>query len=521
MGGCNKEAPFTPKYPLNIPLDSALTTRVDASKVFQTIDAFGSSGAFSTLDYVGKYWSDKNKEGIAELLFSSEIKDGKPSGIGLSHWRTIIGGGTAEQGEDSGIDLENNATRVNECYLNPDGTYDWNKSSGQRYFMRKAKEYGCNSFTLFSCTPPIQYTKNGKGWSNSGNSGNLKEQHYEDFAVFLTTVAKHFVDEGYNVEYISPVNEPEYNWGPGSNQEGSGWKNTEVAKLARLMDKIMTSSGLDNTKILISEAAKWFYLYQATVDGRGNVLNAYFNQTSTDTYIGNLSHLAPIIGGHSYFTDKTWDELKSVRTQVYNNAKKYNLKVYQTEWSMLDTGYEDCPDFTKATYMDLSLSMAKVLHHDLTTANVSSWCYWTTAETERWGHLNRFYLVRLIPGGGDYGDMKENGTYMAGKNLWVLGNYSLFVRPGYQRIELNIPDTDNTFFGSAYLSPNKDKLVVVYTNCTKKSIKVTTEFTGLENEIGDYEQYVTSATTDLKRSPSYEKSIVPPRAVVTMIYNLK
>lgn len=170
-----------------------------------------------------------------------------------------------------------------------------------------------------------------------------------------------------------------------------------------------------------------------------------------------------------------------------------------------EANYEDCPDFSSATYMDISLAMSKVIHHDLSTANISFWCYWTSVEAERWGQLNRFYLIRLTPAGGDYGDMAENGTYSAGKNLWVLGNYSLFIRPGYQRVDLNIPNSDNLFFGSAYLSPEKDKLVIVYTNCLQKSIKVTNEFEGLEKEVGEYEQYVTSASTDLKRTTSYEK----------------
>lgn len=524
LAACNDEVTFSPEYPLNVPVDSTLSAKIDASITYQTIDGFGASDAWN-MDYVGKYWSQNNKEGIAELLFSTEIVDGKPEGIGLSQWRFNVGGGSAEQGENSGIDFVNSKTRAVECFLEEDGSYDWTKSSGQQYFLRKAKEYGCNNFTFFSCTPPVHYTVNGKGWSDSGAYANLKEGYYDDFANFLATVAKHFVDEGYNVSFISPINEPEYNWGPGSNQEGSGWQNTEVATLVKELNSSIGNNGLTNTKILISETGSWNFLYESADAGRGNILDSYFNPSNSDTYIGNLEHLANIIAGHSYYTDKTWEQLKSVRDKVKTEVAKYpGMKVYQTEWSMMqydgEANYEDCPDFTKSTYMDLSLSMSKVIHHDLVTANMSSWCYWTSCEPERWGQLNRFYLIRLIPAGGDYGDMAENGTYSAGKNLWVLGNYSLFVRPGYQRVDLNIPNSDNMFFGSAYLSPEKDKLVVVYTNCSQKSIKVTNEFAGLDKQVGEYEQYVTSASTDLKLSPSYERGIIPARSVVTMVYSL-
>lgn len=524
LTSCKDEVVFTPAYPLNVPVDSLLTAKVDASKIYQTIDGFGASDAWN-MDYVGKYWSQSNKEGIAKLLFSSEIVDGCPEGIGLSHWRFNVGGGTAEQGESSGIDWEYSKTRAVECFLKADGTYDWTKASGQQFFLKKAKDYGCESFTFFSCTPPVYYTKNGKGWSDAGASSNLKDEHYGDFANFLATVTKHFVDEGYNVSYISPVNEPEYNWGPGSDQEGSGWQNIQVAQLAKELNTSLGNNGLSNTKILLSEAGSWNYLYESLNDGRGNVLDAYFNPSNADTYVGNLEHLANIIAGHSYYTDKTWEQLKSIRENVRTEVEKYNgLKVYQTEWSMMqytgEANYEDCPDFASSTYMDLSLAMSKVIHHDLVTANISSWCYWTSGEAERWGQLNRFYLIRLIPGGGDYGDMAEDGTYSASKNLWVLGNYSLFIRPGYQRVDLNIPNSDNLFFGSAYLSPEKDKLVIVYTNCSKKSIKVTNEFEGLEKQVGEYEQFVTSASTDLKKTTSYEKGIVPARSVATFVYSL-
>lgn len=525
FSACNDDVAFTPDYPYNITVDSLITAKINMANTFQTIEGFGASGAW-TFDFVGKYWSDKEKSEIAKLLFSSEIKDGKPEGIGLSQWRVNIGGGTAEQGDASGIDGQYYISRRVECFMNSDGTYDWTKSIGQQYFMEQAKNYGCNNFTLFSCTPPVYYTKNGKGWSSNGAYANLQNDKYTAFAEFLATVAQHFTEKGYNISYISPVNEPEYNWGDNSNQEGSGWQNTEVARLARELDTQLTAKGLNNTKMLISEAAKWFYLYQATGDGRGNVLDAYFNPSSTDTYIGNLNHLAPVICSHSYFTDENWNTLTYYRNEVNNKVQQYTkngekLRVHQTEWSMMGASYEDCPDYANSVYMDLSLAMSKVIHQDLATANVTSWSYWTSAYMEQWSQLNRFYLIRLSPEGGDYGDLAAGGTFSAGKNLWVLGNYSLFIRPGYQRIELNIPDSDNKFFGTSYLSPEKDKLVIVYTNCHNKSIKITNEVEGIDLQTTEYEQYVTSNYTDLKKSPSYEKGIIPARSVVTFVYSLK
>lgn len=516
VSSCKDEMAFKPEYPLNIKSDSAMTINIDAAQTYQIIDGFGASGAW-TFDFIGKYWSASNKEGIAELLFSSEIKDGQPKGIGLSQWRFNVGGGSAEQGEESKIE---DKTRRVECFLDANGNYNWNKCMGQQYFMQKAKEYGCDQFILFTGTPPVSMTKNGYAWSNEGDKANLKEDCYDDFAEFLTVVAKHFEDEGYNITLISPVNEPEFNWTGG--QEGSGWNNSEVAKLAKELDAKLTEKGLDNTKMLLSEAAKWYFLYdrQDAGNNRGNVVNEYFDPESPN-YIGDLEHMPNIICGHSYWTDMLWDELYNYRSKVHEVASKYDLKVYQTEWSMMTEGYEDCPVYDESTYMDISLAMAKVMYHDLATANVSSWSYWTAASTEVYSQKNRFWLIRLIPEGGDYGDIEGNGTFLSGKNLWVLGNYSLFVRPGYQRIGLTVPEQNNKFFGTAYLSPEKDKLVIVYTNCTEKSITITNQFNGLGKEVVDFEQYTTSAAKDLRREPDYQKGIIPARSVSTFVYTLK
>ena len=65
----------------------------------------------------------------------------------------------------------------------------------------------------------------------------MKDECYTDFARYMSDVAKYYVNEGYPVTHISPVNEPQYNWDSG--QEGSGWTNDEVARLIRELDTAM------------------------------------------------------------------------------------------------------------------------------------------------------------------------------------------------------------------------------------------------------------------------------------------
>ena len=293
---CSDDSPVTPDTP-DTPEGPDITNSVeklvsiDAGQTFQTIAGFGASDCWSPA-FVGKSWTS-HRAGITELLFSSEIVGGKPKGIGLSQWRVNLGGGSAAQGEASGIE---DKSRRAESYLTDDLTYDWTRCEGQRYFMDRAKELGCNNFVLFSNTPPVQYTYNGKGFSARGGLSNLKPEHYGDFAGYMADVAARYTGEGYHISHISPVNEPQYNWDSG--QEGSGWTNDEVAALARELDMSLDDRGL-STDILLGESGDWEYLYKVKGDAnRSNIFSAFFTPGSS-AYVGDLAHVKNLICGHT------------------------------------------------------------------------------------------------------------------------------------------------------------------------------------------------------------------------------
>lgn len=498
---------------------------IDAGQTYQTMIGFGASDCW-TPAFVGSSWTG-SREAISELLFSSEITDGQPQGIGLSFWRVNLGGGSMEQGDASGI---TQTSRRAESYLTNDGTLDWTKCEGQRYFMQRAKDLGCDNFILFSNTPPVQYTRNGQGRSDSGHSSNLKEDCYDDFAAYLADVAQHYIQEGYNVTHISPVNEPQYEWN-GVDQEGSGWTNAEVARLARELDGTLTERGLSQTNILLAEAADWEYLYKLK-DGedRSQVMAAFFD-TASDTYVGDLSHVDNLICGHSYWTDGSWDGMRSVRQQLAQHAANYGLEVWQSEWSMLDAdpGHYSTSEFSgfdAATEMDIALYMSKVIHNDLTVAGVTSWSYWVAMDAYRTGHKNRFLLIALEPTGwdGGWGDVSmiaQEGTYRATPTLWVLGNYSRFIRPGYKRIGLTLNEVHN-FFGSAWISADGKQIVAVYSNLSDKAVRLDETHEGWSSTPRSITTYTTSATKNLQEKVLASDGTVylDAGSVTTVVYDL-
>ena len=494
---------------------------IDITKKEQTIRDFGSSDCWST-EFVSDYFSETEKAKAAKWLFSKQMDNkGNPEGIGLSCWRVNVGAGSASQGDESNIGEEIHRT---ECFINQDGTYDWTRCDGQQWFMRQAKEYGVEHFVLFSNSPPIYYTKTGKANTNGQTlTCNLKTTCFDDFAEFLASTARHFVDEGYNVTYISPVNEPQYDWKEG--QEGAPWENTDIRKLARELDKSIKERQL-NTKILIPEAGSWYNLYGGTNAHANNQLDAFFKRSNTSTYVGNLETMAKAMAGHSYWSIGTNETLKNVRETVRAKAEEYGVEVIQTEWSMLDDAPSTEAGFPEsygtASKMDIALYMGKVIHCDLTFGNMTSWSYWTAFSQEKWGQKNRFHLIRLNAttdtGEESNADIKLGGIVTADKNLWVLGNYSRFVRPGYQRVEVVGADEMNALMGSAWLSPEADTLVAVFVNMDKGSREVSLSLPGLD--VGDVKAYVTDRTHNLQLDANLNDPaslMLPSRSVVTVV----
>ncbi len=491
--------------------DDEFSVTIDASKTYQTIEGFGASDCWLG-EYIGTNYSSKDK--MAKLLFSQDtLSDGSVEGIGLSMWRVNLGAGSYEQGDESGITT---ADRRAQSYLTG-GQYDWSKCPGQQYFMQQAKKYGVEKMLMFSNSPIVSCTDNGQARSDKGASANITDEGYDKYAEYIAEVTKHFDSEGIHIDYISPVNEPQYNW-EGHDQEGSGWQNSEVARLVKSIDSKL---GSQTTKIVVPEAGAWDYLYGGSNAGRSNQIDDFFGSGS-DNYIGDLSHVAKVACAHSYWIDRNWDQLHNVRTSALTAAEGAGIGLWQTEWSMLDEygATEDYVGLADAKYMDNAIYLSKVIYADMVYANCASWSYWTVWGQERWSQKNRFWLIKLGDNVADYAecynDITVDNPWADNPNLYVLGNYSRFVRPGYKRVELTTATPETSLFASAYVSGDGNTLVVVYTNQTDKKMRVNPTITGFSGNT-KFVRYVTTDTDKLARTNFSDGNIVIPAKSVTTI----
>ena len=101
--------------------------------------------------------------------------------------------------------------------MNPDGTYNWEKQKGQQWFLKKAVlDYEVEDIVGFMNSPPY-ILLNTDMLSIRKTDGIIffASDKYENFASFTADVVEHFDKEGIHFDYISPINEPQYQWGPG------------------------------------------------------------------------------------------------------------------------------------------------------------------------------------------------------------------------------------------------------------------------------------------------------------------
>ncbi|MFW5774391.1 MAG: glycoside hydrolase family 30 protein [Tangfeifania sp.] len=417
---------------------------VNPSVTYQTIHNFGASDAWSC-QFVGN-WPDEKKNRIADLLFSMETDEGgSPKGIGLSCWRFNIGAGSARQQNDSGID---DPWRRAESFLQDDGTYDWSKQSGQRWFLSAAKQRDVESFIGFVNSPPVVLTKNGKAYSSGGNSMNLTEEKLPEFSNYLVKVTKNIQkNEGVLFDYLSPVNEPQWDWEGG--QEGSPWTNSEIAQLCRILGNDLKNAGLP-VQIEITEAGQLNHLYEAANDAeRGNQIREFFSPSS-ENYVGDVPNMAHKIAGHSYFTTTNDQVLKEVRIKLRDEIEQVDpeLEFQMSEFCILGDN-DGFRGNGRDLGMETALFVANVIHADLTIANAGAWQWWLAVSPYD-------YKDGLV-----YIDKSETGGKIyESKLLWGLGNFSRFVRPGATRISAEYPETSDLKI-SAFQNKNGELVTVV------------------------------------------------------------
>lgn len=466
-----------------------------ADSTYQTIQNFGASDAWSA-QFVGN-WPDAKKNAIADLLFSMDTSpEGNPKGIGLSLWRYNIGAGSAEQKDKSGIKDEWRRAALT--------TGNDIKVKAQNWFLQAAQKRGVKQFLGFMNSPPVMFTKNNRAFADKGIC-NLDSSQYAAFANYTVQAIQQIKKQtGISLNYISPINEPQWNWSDGG-QEGCPYSNVEVASVIKAFNNALQRKSI-RTKLLITESGNLKYLLPADdKQDKDNQVNDFFS-ASSPLYVGNLSNITNAIAAHSYFTTSPFDKAMALRSAIKGTiAKNKSLEYWQSEYCILGDNAGEINGEKRDLGMDAALYLAKVLYVDLVYANASAWQWWLAISPYN-------YKDGLI-----YIDKNEtDGNYYDSKMLWAFGNYSRFVRPGMKRIKLNTNAAE--LYASGFIDEGKRTTVLVFVNASEneRPIKLTGNLTTTNKTITTY---TTNTTKNLeKKLITVNNLTIPAKSVVTLLY---
>jgi O-glycosyl hydrolase len=158
--------------------------------------------------------------------------------------------------------------------------------------------------------------------------------------------------------------------------------------------------------------------------------------------------------------------------------------------------------------------MARVMHYELTLAGASTWQWWL-------GVSPYDYNDGLV-----YIDHDQyDGEIYESKKLWVMGNFSRFIRPGAVRLDvvtddgLNDEERAYQVMVSAYRNTD-DSIAVVAVNYSESERELLLNLEQLDTAPIKRNVYTTSEETDLKKTKSVDldKPVrIPARSVVTIV----
>ncbi|MBO4256977.1 glycoside hydrolase [Streptomyces griseorubiginosus] len=387
----------------------------------QTIDDIGASGAWWVNDL--QHFSPEVQARVARLLFSQQ-------GLALSSYRYNIGGG--------GVAVTTPA-RVAEDFLNPDGSYDWSRDKGGRTFLKYAAKYGVKDLIGFVNSAPAQWTTNGQSCG-----GQLKPENEGDYAKYVADVTQHFARQGVRLDYISPFNEPDNDFG------SCGQEGMKVTVDQR--DDIVRALGAEQkarkqkTSIIADESSQTTQFVSE--------LPQWISQPGTAQYVSALAH-------HTYNNPGDGQ-----LANVYETSRNVGQKSWATEiccFGKGSTGWNQEYDPS----IDNALLMSRIIYKDFATAHDSAFQWWValasgygSSPTEKNDVGWNDGLIYYDP---DYATNGNQSLYFT-KRYYALGQYSKFVRPG--SVAHNVTGAPDGVEVSSYDSGGKWVVVVNNHNST-------------------------------------------------------
>ena len=376
------------------------TINISKTSVEQEVTGWGTSACWWS-QIAGK---SKNADEFAKLLYSKE-------GLGLNIYRYNVGGGEKDNPDTR---LPGNEWRAAESFLvyNSESgqyEYDWSKDAAAQNMLAKSLSYGCiDTVVLFANSPHYSMTVSGSAAGGFEKAqSNLKKDCYDDFAEYFLDITEYFLDKGVPVKYISPINEPQWDWGGGwVGQEGCHYEIDEVIEVARAFAKEIKERNLD-VKLSMAESGQ-------VGEHAMECLDKLYADEEIASVMGTYSY-------HSYWTDN-----KFADKQTFGNYLKYKypwVEVEMSEWCEL-------PNEHKINDIEAGLIMARTIGEDMSNTGVNSWTSWVAVNDG------------LEDADSMIGANEDCSEYIVGKRYYAMGHYTKFVPVGSRLVDSDMSVAD-------------------------------------------------------------------------------
>jgi len=306
-------------------------------------------------------------------------------------------------------------------------------------------------------SPPVIY-KN----TNSENGGSFVSSpaNFQGYANLLAGyVAAMKSNYGVNLYAVSIQNEPDISTFYGS----CLWTAQQIHDFVPYLAAALTNAGVASTRIMLPEDSNWNYNY--------SLATTAMTDPATAAQVG-------IVAAHDYGGSHS----------VITN---YGKPLWETEVSTFDP-YDGS--------MTNGLYWARQIHDMLTIDQVNAWHFW-------W----------LIPYPTDNESLVDTNGLPA-KRMYVLGQYSRFVRPGYYRIGAANVGTTSI---SAYKDPASGNFALVAINTNAADFTQTFNLAGFN--CVRVSPWITSAILSLASQPAINLTnasftcTLPAASVVTFV----
>lgn len=377
----------------------------------QRIDGFGAGAQFFVRDFGA--FDTQTQAHILDLLFDPQ------KGAGLTIIRNRIW--------DDGSDNHTPENKPNPGTHHPaPGVWEFDDANGepkdkwQIWLMHEAAKRGCTTFNSCVWSPPWWM----KTTSGTKRGGKLKTEYYAAFAEYVARYVKEYKSRyGIDIHSINVQNEPDLDQ---VDEWKTYYKPDEMHTLLK-RHVIPALSDLD-VKLMVGEESRW----------SDRIARPSLEDASTSPHVDLFSSHAYDLGTHRL--DLPLSKGKPV----------WQTEVCAWRGSIEDTDYD--PTITDA------LKWATLLHKHLTEAQVSAWLFWRFQRPEGegagyWASGANEMLIKMNP---------QTQFFEVTKRLWMMGNYSRFVRPGWRRIEVS--NAANDLHITAFKDPSSSSFAIVVVN---------------------------------------------------------